>query len=266
MGSMSPKSLASWLFGAAVTLLLITATAIVLTLVLGPSAGSASPGPFRLWLPAVTVTLPAPTPTPVPNPTFQGEATYYYASGAGACSFDPSPEDMRVAAMNGAQYDNAALCGAYVRVSGPKGTVTVRIVDLCPGCDSGDLDLSAEAFSQIAELRQGRVPIAWQIVSPDLAGPLAYHFHTGSNQWWTAVQIRNHRHPVAKLEYRTEGGEWVAVSRTSWNYFTQSSPGMGVGPYDFRVTDSYGNVLVDYGVAHVAGGTVSGAGQFPPGP
>ena len=61
---------------------------------------------------------------------------------AGACSFDPSPDDLLVAAMNGAEYDNAAWCGAYVHVTGPKGAVTVRIVDLCPGCKAGDLDLS----------------------------------------------------------------------------------------------------------------------------
>jgi expansin (peptidoglycan-binding protein) len=223
---------------------------------------AAAPTATRVWLPTVM----RPSPAPPLNTTYSGDATYYYATGAGACSFDPWPEDMMVAAMNGAQYDAAAMCGAYVRVTGPRGAVMVRIVDLCPGCKYGDLDLSQEAFAQIAELRQGRVPIAWQVVSPDLAGRIAYHFHSGSNQWWTAVQIRNHRNPVARLEYRTAGGEWIAVSRTSWNYFVQVSPGIGVGPYELRVTDSYGNVLTDSGIAHVAGGTVTGAGQFPPGP
>ena len=31
----------------------------------------------------------------------------------------------------------------------------------------------------------------WQVVSPALNGPIAYHFKDGSNQWWTAVQVRN---------------------------------------------------------------------------
>jgi expansin (peptidoglycan-binding protein) len=203
---------------------------------------------------------------PTPNPVFIGEATWYYATGAGACSFDPSPHDLMVAAMNGAQYDAAALCGAYVQVTGPKGTVTVHIVDLCPGCRAGDLDLSQEAFALIADLPQGRVPISWQVVSPPLSGPIAYHFVAGSNQWWTAVQIRNHRNPVAKLEYRTTEGQWVAVRRRSYNYFVQSNPGMGPGPYTFRVTDSYGNALVDSGIPHVENGSVNGSSQFPPGP
>jgi expansin (peptidoglycan-binding protein) len=261
MGHMTLRSIGTWIVFAIVTLLTVTVAAIALTLALGPSAFGAAPaGPYHVSLPLVKVARPA------TNSVHYGEATYYYATGAGACSLDASPDDLMVAAMNGAEYDGAAWCGAYVHVTGPKGAVTVRIVDLCPGCKVGDLDLSQEAFSQIAELRQGRVPIAWQVVSPALAGPIVYHFHSGSDQWWTALQIRNHRNPVAKLEYRKADGSWVIVPRTSWNYFVQVSPGMGVGPFTFRVTDSYGNVLTDSGIVHVAGGTVAGSSQFPPGP
>jgi expansin (peptidoglycan-binding protein) len=199
------------------------------------------------------------------NPIHMGQATYYYATGGGACSFDPSPSNLMVAAINASDYNSAAMCGAYVSVSGPKGTVTVRIVDLCPGCQAGDLDLSQEAFGQIADLPQGRVSITWQVVSPALSGPIVYHFMEGSNQWWTAVQIRNHRNPIAKLEYNASG-QWVAVPRTNYNYFVQSSPGMGPGPYQFRVTDMYGHVLMDSSIPLVAGGSVDGASQFPYGP
>ena len=81
----------------------------------------------------------------------------------------------------------------------------------------------------------------------------------------TAVQIRNSRNPIAALEY-WNGSAWVNVPRTSYNYFVQTNPGMGSGPYSFRVTDHYGHVLTDSGIAHVENGTVSGGGQFPPGP
>jgi len=170
-----------------------------------------------------------------------------------------------VAAMNAEEYDNAAVCGAFLHVIGSKGMVTIRIVDLCPECKAGHLDLSREAFALIAELPQGRVPITWQLVSPALAGPIAYHFKDGSNQWWTAVQIRNHRNPISKLEY-LDGNRWIAVPRTSYNYFVQTNPGMGPGPYTFRVTDSYGNMLSDSGIPHIENGSVNGAAQFPPGP
>jgi expansin (peptidoglycan-binding protein) len=218
-----------------------------------------TPGNYPVWLPIVMMSRPT------PNPTHQGIATYYDATGAGACMFDPSPGDLMVAAMNAEEYNNAAVCGAYVYITGPKGVVTVRIVDLCPECKAGHLDLSREAFAQIADLPQGRVAITWRVVSPALAGPIAYHFKDGSNPWWTAVQIRNHRNPIAKLEYCDSGGQWVTVPRTSYNYFVQTNPGMGPGPYTFRVIDSYSNTLTDTGIPHIENGTVNGAAQFPPG-
>ncbi len=199
------------------------------------------------------------------NPLHTGIATYYYATGAGACSFDPSPADLMVAALNNDEYNNAAYCGAYVQVTGPKGTVTVRIVDRCPECHTGHLDLSREAFAAIADLPQGVVPITWRVVSPAIPGPIAYHFKEGSNQWWTAVQVRNHRNPIAKFEY-WNGSQWVTVPRVSYNFFVQTIPGMGVGPYTFRVTDMYGDTLTDSAIPFIEGGTISGVGQFPPGP
>jgi len=215
--------------------------------------------------PASTLWLPIIMRAGGGNPVHQGIATFYGATGAGACLFDPSPDDLLVAAMNAAEYNTAAVCGAYVLVNGPNGTVIVRIVDLCPECEAGHLDLSQEAFQQIADPVAGRVAITWQIISPDLAGPIQYHFKDGSNQWWTAVQIRNHRNPIAALEYH-DGSQWVAVARTDYNYFVQTEPGMGPGPYQFRVTDAYGNVLTDSAIPHVENGAVDGATQFPAGP
>ncbi len=222
----------------------------------------------RIYLPILASPSPPSSPTPgAENPTFTGEGTYYVeADGGGNCSFDPTPHDLMVGAMNEEQYGNADLCGAYVSITGPKGSVTVRIVDRCPECKHGDIDLSPQAFDRIAERIQGRVPISWRVVSPDISGPIAYHFKDGSNQWWTAVQVRNHRNPIAKLEYRNSAGRWVEVPRERYNYFVQTDPGMGPGPYTFRVTDIYGNTLIDSGIPHVENGTVNGAGQFPVGP
>lgn len=214
-----------------------------------------------LWLPVVVR-----PPAAAENPIHTGIATYYPATGDGACMFGASPGDLMVAAMNAVEYDNAAYCGAYVHVNGPKGAVTLRIVDLCPECQAGHLDLSQQAFAIIAEIPQGMVNITWQVVSPEISGAIAYHFKDGSNQWWTAVQVRNHRNPIARFEYLNSSGIWVTVGRTSYNYFVQTGPGMGPGAYTFRVTDSYGNMLVDSNIPHIENGTVNGAAQFPPGP
>ena len=95
---------------------------------------------------------------------YSGEATYYAADGTGACGLKASPNDLLVAAMNKSQYSKSR-CGQCVLVTGPKGTVKVRIVDLCPGCANGDLDLSEQAFAAIASLSAGRVKITWHVVT-----------------------------------------------------------------------------------------------------
>ncbi len=239
--------------------------------------------PYHVVLPIIAASHPTPTPTPsptdtasptpipsstsTPNPVHTGIATYYTeADGNGACTFGSSPNDLMVAAMNADEYNQASVCGEYVRVTGAKGSITVRIVDLCPGCSAGHLDLSPQAFTQIDDLAKGRVPITWQVISPEISGPILYHFKDGSNQWWTAVQIRNHRNPIAKFEYFDYSkSQYVTVARTGYNYFVESA-GMGAGPYKFRVTDVYGNQIVDSGVPGGDNTTVVGSKQFPPGP
>ena len=129
--------------------------ALLLALLTLAPARLPAPAATSLWLPLV-LNQPAPA-----NPVHTGIATYYNANGDGACMFGPSPGDLMVSAMNSPEYGNAAACGAYVHVIGPKGQVTVRIVDLCPECNAGHLDLSREAFARIADLPQGRVDITW---------------------------------------------------------------------------------------------------------
>ncbi|MEZ4225593.1 MAG: expansin EXLX1 family cellulose-binding protein [Polyangiaceae bacterium] len=192
-----------------------------------------------------------------------GEATYYtFADGSGNCSFDPTPQDLMVGAMNHTDYQASAACGACATLQGPQGQVTVRIVDRCPECPQGDIDLSPEAFAKIADISKGRVPISWQYVPCSVSGPVVYRFKEGSNQWWTAVQVRNHKHAIAKLEYEQSPGKFVAVAREDYNYFVEPS-GMGPGPYTFRVTDVYGHTLTDSGIAHKEAAEVPGSAQFP---
>ncbi|MBA3453211.1 MAG: hypothetical protein H0T42_08975 [Deltaproteobacteria bacterium] len=189
-----------------------------------------------------------------------GEATYYAADGTGNCSF-PASSDRMVAAINATDYATAAWCGACVAVTGPTGTVTVRVVDKCPGCDPGDLDLSSEAFARISPLSAGRVQITWREVACDVQGPLSYHFKDGSSAFWTAIQVRNHRYPIAKIEAGT-AGTLQTIERVSYNYFIETS-GLGAGPYTIRVTDTRGQVAEDTGIAIADDATRTGTAQHP---
>jgi expansin len=223
-------------------------------------------------LDATTTTSPA-TPAPAPSDATtpddaalsapeQGIATYYDADGTGNCSFDASPDDLMVAAMDTPEYENSAVCGECVRIVGPMATITVRIVDSCPTCEVGHLDLSQEAFSQIAPISEGRVPITWHVVPCDVIGPIAYRFKEGSSQYWTAIQVRNIRLPVATLEW-LNAGSYASIPRESYNYFVVASGVGTTGPFQVRVTSSTGEQLVDTLPGVMAGVVVNGAAQFP---
>jgi expansin (peptidoglycan-binding protein) len=192
---------------------------------------------------------------------FSGKATYYAADGTGNCSFDADAGHM-VAAMNAPDYAKATWCGACVEVMGPQGSVVVRVVDSCPGCASGDLDLSREAFERISPASAGRVAITWREVACEVAGPIAYQFKDGSSQFWTAIQIRNHRYAIAKLEARDASGAYKAIDRADYNYFVETA-GLGSGPYTLRVTDSRGHAIEDSNIALGDNVLRSGAAQLP---
>jgi expansin (peptidoglycan-binding protein) len=88
-----------------------------------------------------------------------------------------------------------------------------------------------------------------------------YHFKDGSNPWWTAVQIRNHRNAIATFEVRVADA-WVDVPRVDYNYFVKED-GMGEGPLAFRITDVAGNVLEDDGIPLLDDADAPGAAQLP---
>ncbi len=198
--------------------------------------------------------------TPLGEPQ-HGVATYYDATGAGNCGFDASPNDLDVAAMDDPEWQNSAVCGACAAVTGPKGKVTVRIVDRCPECEPGHLDMSQPAFAKIADVSAGKVPITWLLVPCAVSGPVAFHYKDGSSQWWTAIQVRNHRLPIRALAW-SDAGTWRDVPRADYNYFVAAA-GMGTAGPKVRITAWDGQTLDSTLPPVAANQTFAGGGQFP---
>lgn len=202
--------------------------------------------------------------------THQGDGTFYdysasaigFPATAGACGYG-AVDDRLIAAMNATDYAGSAACGAQLVVSGPNGSVTVRVVDKCPECAPGDVDLSEEAFVRIATRIAGRVGVSWRAEPASVSGPVSYRYKEGSSRYWTAIQVRNHRLPIARLEIRPAGSaDWIGVGRTDYNYFVHAQP-VPDGPLQVRITASDGSTLQDTLPVPQSGLLVSGRGQFP---
>lgn len=222
--------------------------AVVVALTLAMRVGAA---PACAAVPVAAPPLAAPplAAPPLGDAVHQGKSTFYDSNGGGGnCSNVQAPADRLYVALGPSEYAAAAACGGYLDVTGPKGQVRVLVMDQCPECEPGHLDLSKEAFARIADPVQGIVPVTYRaVVNPPLSGPLTFRMKEGTSQFWFAVLVADHGNPLTSVEARAGGSGWRAAARQTYNYWVIDS-GLGSGPYAIRVTDVYGHQVVAEGV------------------
>ena len=191
-----------------------------------------------------------------------GIATHYVLQGLPNCSYPSPPADGLFVALSPGEYDNAAACGGYLEVHGPDGSVRVEVIDQCPGCGAGHIDLSEAAFSAIAPLNAGLVNVTYQpLVNPSLPGPISLLVKQGSSQYWLALLAMNTGNPLASVQVQSEsGGGWYSLVQASYNYWVAQS-GAGAGPFTVRLTDTQGHVVTVQGIA-LSPGVVQGTGTW----
>ena len=199
------------------------------------------------------------------NLVHTGEGTYYIPEAGGAANLDDFASGYYTAAMNTYDYMNG-MAGAYIEITDKDGDkINVLITDRLPEGKKGDIDLKPDAFEKIEPKVTGRMAITWKIIPLPTDQPIQYLFKPTSTQWWAQVQVRNHRYPIAKLEYLDAStNQYVELPREEYNYFTAANGMGGPGPYTFRVTDIYGHQLIDTGIAINQTSTpISGKENFP---
>jgi expansin len=201
-----------------------------------------------ILIPLFAASASAPPPTPEPR---SGVATYTDLTGGGTCSMPGEPADNLHIGLPSSEYGTADLCGGYVDVTGPKGTVRVLVTDHCPRCPSGVVDVTRTAFAQIADVGQGRVPVTYSLVrNPWVPGTISLRMKSGSSSSWMQIQALDHGNPIAAVELQTGAG-WRSLVHTSDNYWTAANPGPGPGPFVVRLTDVFGQTVTIPDVALV---------------
>jgi expansin (peptidoglycan-binding protein) len=191
----------------------------------------------------------------------QSTATRIESDGTGHCNFSASPDDLNLAALGNTDYVNGAMCGACLEVEGPnQKKVVARVVDSCSGCSAEQIALTKQVFDKMGAADLLWTSIRWRYVTCPVVGPLSYRFKEDSSPYWVAIQVRNHRLPIQKLEWQ-KNGAWVEVKREPYNYFVEPG-GMGPGPIRVRVTASDGQQLEDTLPQVIQATVVQGAAQF----
>lgn len=138
------------------------------------AAPAPAPEPTTSEAPAPTTSEAAPEPSPSAPSTgggsgdHTGEATFY-DTGMGSCGITSTDSDFIVAlnkdmwqaGMIDGNPNHNTLCGKKLTAHRGGKSVTVTVTDMCPGCASGDLDLSPAAFNALASPSEGRVGVSW---------------------------------------------------------------------------------------------------------
>jgi hypothetical protein len=147
--------------------------------------------------------------------------------------------------------------------------VTVQVIDQCPDCAAGHIDLSEPAFAELAPLSAGLINVRYQyLADPPLPGPITMEVKPGSSQYWLALLAGNTGNPLASVQVETASGGWISLARASYNYWIAQS-GAGAGPFTVRLTDTKGNqvtvhnVALDPGAVQSTGVYMYGAGGAP---
>eukprot|EP00833_Pecoramyces_ruminatium_P005733 jgi/Orpsp1_1/1179765/evm.model.c7180000070683.1 len=130
----------------------------------------------------------------------QGDITYYgeggsdpaptdaYGGSPGACALAPRNKNY-FAALNYVQYgeyanpNNSVVCGRCVKLVYGSNEVVVEIVDKCPVCPSGDVDIAPTAFIELFGSKDiGRVHnVKWYEVSCDELGKNKGYSNSNTN-------------------------------------------------------------------------------------
>lgn len=180
---------------------------------------------------------------------FTGDGTTYSGKpSSGNCNlmYWPSVAETNYVAINDAQWDNTMSCGRCAQVrctdaacSGQPSEL-VYVVDRCPECKHGDLDLSPQVYSSITGQQPGRVGIEWEFVDCPVEGNVEYCLKSGSSKFWLALQPANF---VSGVQSMTIDGKTPEMLGAAYYFLLNQGVDGSLDALDITLTGVNGEVL-----------------------
>ncbi|KAG7378935.1 hypothetical protein PHYPSEUDO_009297 [Phytophthora pseudosyringae] len=183
---------------------------------------------------------------------FTGDGTSYTLGqvSSGNCNFmyDPGVGD-NYAALNSEQWDSTLNCGrcaevscADSRCSDTTSTQTVYLVDRCPECSEGDLDLSPTVFKTLTGSDPSRYSIKWKFVDCPVSGNIEYCTKSGSSSSWLAVQPANFANGVASLKIANQD---VTMVDSCYYFLLNGGSGVDMSAVSIELTSVSGETITE---------------------
>lgn len=197
---------------------------------------------------------------------YTGDGTAYTLGSvsSGNCNFMYDPGvGSNYAALNSDQWDSTMNCGRCAEVScadskcsDTTSTVTVYLVDQCPECSEGDLDLSPTVFKTLTGSDPARYSIKWRFVDCPVSGNLQYCAKSGSSNYWLAIQPANMVSGIASM---TIGGQTPTMVDSAFYFLVQG--GVDITSVTVATTSVSGETVTET-VSLTADSCTEGSKQF----
>ena len=137
-----------------------------------------------------------------------------------------------------------------------------KVVDKCPECDKGHLDLFENAWKALSPDSSDPMTTSWTEVECGITSPLVLHNKSGTSPYWFSMQVINANEAVAKLEVSTDGGKtWQGTKRQDYNFFENPS-GFGASKMTIRVTGASGKTVTVENVGVESDSQIKAASNF----
>ncbi|KAL3659854.1 hypothetical protein V7S43_015156 [Phytophthora oleae] len=203
---------------------------------------------------------------------YTGHATTYGLTdpSGGNCNFMKYPQAAvsNFVAINKVQWDSSMSCGRCAQVTCTDSLCSGRsqeseivyVVDQCPGCNEGDLDLSPSVFKSITGMEPGIVEISWEFVTCPVTGNIEYCLKEGSNSFWAAIQPT---HTTVGIESVTIDGKSTSMVASSFYFLLNgdSTEESDLSNLKISMTSVQGETITDV-LSFADGKCVEGSSQF----
>jgi hypothetical protein len=204
--------------------------------------------------------LLAPGAASAQNFPFTADVSFYSPIAGGNCSFGVIPGDtspfLRVTAVGTPLYANSEPCGRFIEIDTTAAScaappcdftgnrVVVMISDQLPSA-SPDLDLSENAFAEIAHVDEGiLLGVHWRYVPGTHSGNIELHNTPGINSSFIHFVIQKHNLGITEVSVRDAVDPiWHPAARDSANQWSVSTGQEFQPPLSIQITDVNGGVV-----------------------
>jgi expansin (peptidoglycan-binding protein) len=159
----------------------------------------------------------------------------YSADANLSCNL-PTPSSGYGALVNSTIYNNSYGCGTCVEVTNTATAhkITVPVLGHCPDCSGDDINLSAQAYLQIAN-GSGAINVSWKVVDCPIAGdPLTYIIADYSDALHGQLTVYKSRFAIMDMYFETTNGN-VQMTHQTDNVFTYETTPDNPIDYSFPI-------------------------------